>query len=90
MTSHECSICEYESGCFRPLKFLHRLFRICQQGRIRRGMRQTARDQARLPPDTVEGVDGKQIPANEDNYANPDSKNFDPDFAAHDPDSEVR
>jgi hypothetical protein len=56
MTGHDCTLCEYEDTCFRPLKFLHRLFRICQQGRIRRGMRQTARDQARLPVDSGTGA----------------------------------
>jgi len=34
----------------------------------------------------VEGVDGKMIPMNEDHYMNPNSKHFDPDAAAHDPD----
>ncbi len=36
--------------------------------------------------DFVEGIDGKMIPKSEDHYLNPESKNFDPDAAAHDPD----
>lgn len=46
---HECRTCEYEKECFRFLNILNRLFRICRQGRLRKGARQVTRDQARLP-----------------------------------------
>lgn len=54
--THDCGICEYTGSYFLPLKNLNRLIRICKQGRIQRGMRQTARDQARLrvEPDNKE------------------------------------
>jgi hypothetical protein len=39
-------------------------------------------------PDLVEGVNGKMILRSEDHFMNPESKHFDPDAAAHDPDGE--
>lgn len=53
---HDCSLCEYEAGCFFPLKLLNKMARICRQGRLRKGMRQTGRDQTRLPQVTDGGI----------------------------------
>ncbi len=55
--SHDCNLCEYQPECFWLLRILNRLFGICKQGRLRRGMRQTARDQARLPVDADPGAE---------------------------------
>ena len=37
----------------------------------------------------VEGTNGKKIPVTEDHFMNPDSKHFDPDADAHDPENDV-
>ena len=54
---HDCNTCEYEKECFRLLNILNQLFRICRQGRLRKGARQVTRDQARLPVEPGQRVE---------------------------------
>jgi len=44
----ECPNCEYSNVCFTLLKFLHRFFRVCKQGR-KATVRVKAKDQRTLP-----------------------------------------
>jgi hypothetical protein len=47
ITHDECNSCEYRDVCFIPLKLLHKLMRICKQGR-KSPVRVKSKDQSTL------------------------------------------
>ena len=40
MTDVNCSDCEYESDCYKPLKLHNKVHKICKQGRKRKQFRE--------------------------------------------------